>query len=159
MASPRRRPRALGVIVDKEKDALKAESDVQAWLASAGFLVPSASGTILDPVLEDVSLRLGYFLNPDHASVGAIEQLFVGQVDPTLLPCIESFIACVEATELWAKKQSREILKDKVMLRVFLAAKKAGGNTGLNVALEDDNLKVDTSHFDSVRDFLRRLCA
>lgn len=157
--APLRRPRALGVVVDKEKDAARAGADVQAWLAFAGFQTPASAGVIVDPALDDANLMVGYFLNPDHASAGAIEQLFVGQVDPVLAPCIEDFIACVEGAKLWEGKRSPDVLKDKVTLRVYLAAKKAGGNTGLSVALQDRNLKVDTPAFDSLREFLRRLCA
>lgn len=155
----RQGPRALGIVKDKERDGAAEERKVRGWLADSGLSLPRSAGDVVHPAKEGTDLRLGYFLNPEEANEGAIEQLFVDQITENLKPCVESFLVCVEATGLWARKQNLDVRKDKVRLRAYLAARQAGENTSLNAGLTKEYVTTATPAFDSLRDFLRRLCA
>lgn len=156
---PRFRPAALGVLVDKERNGNAAEHSLRKWIEGAHFRLPDYPGQVIGDAHPELGLRLGYFLNPAARNSGAIEQLFVDQLASRFRDCVDSFVGCAEGEGAWDGHPNLEVLRDKVRMRAYLAITNRGRNTGLNAALENKHLTVDTPSCDSLRDFLHALAS
>jgi len=144
---PARGLAAIGFVFDAEKSTSDTEKSLTKYYSSAGFTKPNKPLCVDDSVIEGVTTRTLYLINPHDREMGSIESLFVAKIkESPQWHCIEELLRCYETTNRIAQ------LEGKVIVRTYLSHSRS--NTGLQVALEDGLLSCDGQEFDAVRQFL-----
>lgn len=139
---------AIGFVFDAEKTRASREADLTRWYAEAGLTKPRKPLSLTTSVIDGYRFKTAYLINPHRKKAGAIESLFVPQIQASSRwPCIRQLLRCYERQEPF------KVDVHKLIVRTFIAHGNAY-NTTLHVALQDRLLSCDGAEFDPLRKFL-----
>ncbi len=145
---PARGIRAIGFVWDAEDSADRAEQDLRTVAQEAGIALPPRPLARDSADVDDCQIATGFIVNPGLGKSGAIEDLFLPQIERTgISSCIDALLQCYEEAEPSCQRRG------KLVVRTYLAHKNAY-NTGLRIALRDGHLSVDTEEFALLREFV-----
>jgi hypothetical protein len=149
---------SVGLFVDAENSRAAREREVKHWLRSAKLPIPDRALVLAHPTSGTVPITTAYLINPHGKEQGAIESLFIPQIEKSpRWPCIQSLLKC------YRDHQGTNQRAEKVIVRTFIAHTNAS-NTGLNAAFKsnqkkkkDPILTCEGPEFDPIRRFIKLL--
>lgn len=139
----------LGVFADAEnKPAAKKDTILQAF-RSVGF--PSDDSLIKDYVMMENGKKAGFFISPDGASRGAIEDIILREIATSKLNgCVTAFSDCI-------KKIDNTDLDKKGKVQAFITAVHKKGLCGSRAAFQAGILDVNHKAYVDVVRFIKNV--
>ena len=145
-----RRIASIALLFDAETNRKRQVELLGKMFEAAELPTPLRPGVIKKCGKEGAVLKTGFFINPSAKKQGALEALFVPQVnDSTIGECVQRLIQCYKKNGFNLSVTKR----DKVIVRSYLALRNPN-NTGLKLALAKNDLSCDGREFEKVKRFI-----
>lgn len=146
-AKTRRRPHAIGIVRDADRNPTGAWQSVRDAVAAANLQPPERSAEF-----SDASPRVGIFIVPDSESEGTLETLCMRSVArKPAAHCVERYLTCLDEREAMSSRN-----RDKSFAHAYLASRR-DPVARVGEAARQGVWNFDHPTFAALDNFLRRL--